>query len=151
MATITLTLSAAGHEQGASNRADIEKTIVANERAIITAITNNDTKTFHSHIVPDSYFMGDDGPTKQSGFDKVMAQMKSDCKISKSDISGSTFYWVNENVVIHMFKPVVDGKCQGQPLPQVWASTVWSKNGGKWLAAYHQETPVTPPAPATKR
>ena len=64
MATITLTLSAAGHEQGASNRADIEKTIVANERAIITAITNNDTKTFHSHIVPDSYFMGDDGPTK---------------------------------------------------------------------------------------
>jgi hypothetical protein len=146
-----LTVSAAVAEQGASNRAAAEKTIVANERTVITAITNNDPKTFHSHVVPDSYFIGDAGPTKVTAMDEQIAQMKKDCKIAKWDIANSSFYWVNETTVIHMFKIVLDGTCQGQSLPAMWSSTVWSKSGENWRGAFHQESPVAPPAPAPKK
>jgi hypothetical protein len=151
LAGSTLTMYVFGGGQSAANRSATEKTIVANERAVITAITNNDPKTFHTHVVPDSYFMGDGGPARVTTFDKQMAEMKTACKITKWDIADSTFYWVNETTVVHMFKVVVDGACQGQSLPAVWASTVWSNNGGKWLGAFHQETPVAPPQASPKK
>jgi hypothetical protein len=151
LAASALAMNAGGGEQGAPNRAAIEKTIVANERAVITAIMNNDPKTFHSHVVPESYLLGDDGPTKVTALDQQMVQMKTDCKIAKWDISDSAFYWVNESTVIHMFKTVLDGTCKGQSIPTVWASTVWSKSGGNWLGAFHQETPVATPAAAPKK
>jgi hypothetical protein len=137
-------------EQGVSKHAAIEKMIVANERAVITAITNADPKTFHSHVVPDGYLLGEGGPMKVEALDQEMVQMKADCKIAKWDMEESTFYWLNEGTVIHMFRTVVDGRCQRDPLPPVWASTVWSRSGRNWLAAFHQETPVAPPVAAPK-
>jgi hypothetical protein len=133
--------------QSTADRSTAQAEIDAGEKTIIGAILKNDPKTFHANVLPDSYAFGDAGPIKVGDFDKMMAQMATDCKIVKWSVSDSTYYWLNPTTVVHMFKTEVDGTCQGQRVPTVWASSVWSKKDGKWLGAFHQETVVAPAPP----
>jgi hypothetical protein len=136
--------------QGGTTAAAVQNQIVANEKVIIDAIVKNDPKTFHSHVVSDSLMLGGEGVMKVADFDKMMGQMKADCKIAKWGLTDSTFYWLNDSSVVHVYKTSIDGTCQGQRLPAVWSSTVWVNKGGKWLGGFHQESPVTPPPSAGK-
>jgi hypothetical protein len=54
---------------------------------------------------------------------------------------------LNQDVAILTFSATQDATCGGAAEPSpVWASTVFVKRGGKWLAAFHQETPAQRPA-----
>jgi len=35
----------------------------------------------------------------------------------------------------------------GQPMGDMYSSSVWVSRGGAWVAVFHTETPVPPPAP----
>jgi hypothetical protein len=39
----------------------------------------------------------------------------------------------------------------GMPAKPAWATTVWTKRDGKWLAQFHQETEEGPPPPPAKK
>lgn len=136
--------------QSATDRTAAQNQIVGNEKAIIDAILENDPQTFHSYVLPDSYALGGEGVIKAADFDKMMNEMKADCKLTKWGLGESMFYWVNDSTVVHIFRATTDGTCQGQPIPASWSSTVWTNKGGKWLAAFHQESVVTPPAAPKK-
>jgi hypothetical protein len=137
--------------QSATDRNAVQNRIVEGEKAIIDAILKNDPKTFHSHVVGDSLAAGGEGVMKVADFDKIMSQMKVDCKFTKWGLSDSTFYWLTDTSVVHIYKATIDGTCQGQPVPPTWASSVWVNKNGKWLGAFHHESPVTPPTPAAKK
>jgi hypothetical protein len=145
-ACLTLHASVVG-AQSATDRSAAQKQIAGSEKAIMDAILKNDAKTFHSSVLPDSVAVGGDGVMKASDFDKMMNQMKVDCKFTKWGLQESTFYWLTDTAVVHIYKATADGTCQGQPVPDTWASTVWTNKGGKWQAAFHHESPVTPTAP----
>ena len=136
--------------QSATDRPAVEKQIVENEKAIMDAILKNDSKTFHSHVLPDSYVMGGDGVITAADVDKLMEEMKADCRLAKWELAESGYYWVNDSTVVHLFRTTAEGTCQGQPIPANWESTVWTNKGGKWLAAFHHESPVTRPAAPKK-
>ena len=136
--------------QSATDRTAVQNRIVSSERAIIDAILKNDARAFHSYVVPDSYVVGGDGVMKVADFDKMMNEMKANCKITKWALGESTFYWFNDSTVVHTYKTTIDGRCQDQPLRPIWASSVWVNKSGKWLGAFHQETEVMPPAAAKK-
>jgi hypothetical protein len=131
---------------GTTDRTAVQNQVVENEKAIIDAILNNDPKTFHSYVLPDSYALGGDGAIKAADFDKIMNEMKADCRAAKWELAESTFYWVNDSTVVHIFRTTAEGTCQGQPIPANWSSTVWTNKDGKWLAAFHHESVVKPPA-----
>jgi hypothetical protein len=133
--------------QSGTDRPAVEKQIVANEKAIIDAILKNDPKTFHSYVLPDSYVMGGDGVIEATGLVKLMEEMTADCKLAKWTLADSMVYWVNDSTVVHLFKTTTEGTCQAQPIPAAWQSTVWTNKGGKWLAAFHHQSDVKPPAP----
>jgi hypothetical protein len=137
--------------QSATERTAVQKRIVADENAIIDAILKNDPKTFHSLVVADSLAASGDGVTKAADFDKMMGQMKADCTFKKWGLSDSTFYWLTDTSVVHVYKATVDGTCQGQPVPATWASSVWVNKNGKWLGAFHHESTLTPPPPPAKK
>jgi hypothetical protein len=143
----------AGHitAQTPTDRTAVQNRIVGNEKAVVDAITKNDPKTFHSYILPDSFAMGGEGVMKVADFDKIINQLNADCKVTKFDLAESMFYWVNDSTVVHMYKETVEGTCKGQPIPVTWSSTVWTNKGGKWMAAFHHEAEVTPPAAAPKK
>jgi hypothetical protein len=133
-------------QSGTTDRTAVQNQVVENEKAIIDAILKNDPKTFHGYVLPDSYAIGGDGVIKAADFDKMMNEMKPDCKAAKWDLAESMFYWVNDSTVVHIFKTTIEGTCQGQAIPANWSSTVWTIKGGKWLAAFHHESEVKAPA-----
>jgi hypothetical protein len=133
----------------AGNHAAIEQQIVANERAVNDAFAKNDTKTFHNYVAADSFGVDAMGVSKVADMDKMMPQMK----VTSWNIDGSQFYWVNDSTVVHTYRWTGKGSFQGQPLPSpVWASSVWTNRGGKWVGVFHQETAamLMPPAGAKK-
>jgi hypothetical protein len=71
-------------------------------------------------------------------------------KVKTWKISDEKVTWVDPNTAVVTYKWTGSGTFQGQPFPpNVFASTVWTKKGDKWLAAYHQESEAAkPPAPA---
>ena len=136
---MAMAVSMMAQTPSASNRAAIEKQIVANERAINEAIAKGDMKTFHANLAPDAVGVDSGGVTRVNApnFDEMMKASK----IQSWDIDGSQFYWVNDNAVVHMYRWTGKGTYQGQPIPSsVWASTLWTNNSGKWVAVFHQET-----------
>jgi hypothetical protein len=59
--------------------------------------------------------------------------------------------WVDDNTAVHYYRWTGKGTYMGQPVPSpVYASSVWTNRGGKWIAVYHQETAAMPPPPPPK-
>jgi hypothetical protein len=153
VATVAVSLLQAGviFGQGSPNKPDVEKQIVQNETAIMKGIVGNDPKAFHTYVLPDSYYVGADGIGKAADFDGMMKEMKEKCTFTKSDLGDSTFYWINDSTVVHIFKEMPRGTCEGRPLKDTWSSTVWTNKGGKWLAAFHHEAEAAEAAPPAKK
>jgi hypothetical protein len=131
-----------------SNHAAIEKQIVATERAINDAFAKGDVKAFHANIAPDAMSIDPTGVIKVNSpdFDKMMASVK----IQTWNLDSSQFYWVGDTTVVHMYRWTGKGTFAGQPVDSpTWASTVWTNKGGKWMAAFHQETTAMSPPPAS--
>ena len=138
--------------QRATDQTAVQNRIVANEKAIIEAILKNDPKTFHSLVVPDSLAVGGEGVVKVADLDTMMKNMQANCKTTKWDLTESSFYWLNDSTVVHIFKETTDRTCGGQPDDApLWSSTVWVNKGGKWLGGFHHESTVTPPPTALKK
>ena len=136
--------------QAPPNRAAIEKQLIANEKAVNDAFNRHDVKTFRSYLTTDAMSIdGDGGISKVNTpeFDKMMADVKS----ADYAIDRSQFQWLNDNAVIHMYHWTGHATYQGKPGPtDVWASTTWVNRAGKWLAAFHQESPAMAPPPAMR-
>jgi hypothetical protein len=70
-------------------------------------------------------------------------------KITFSHLMNPQVLWVNDKTAVVAYTWMGSGTFKGQPIPdQTFASTVWTDRNGKWVAVFHQETPVTPPPPA---
>jgi len=137
--------------QSGTDRTAVQKQIVASEKAVIDAVLKNDPKTFHSYLLPDGFAMASQGVLAVADFDPVMKQQAVDCKITKFELPESRFYWINDTTVVHMFKQTFEGTCKGEPATANWSSTVWTNKGGKWLAAFHQESEIVPPPAGAKK
>jgi hypothetical protein len=132
-----------------TDRAAVEKQIIAGERKINEAFAKGDVAGFQALVASDGYSVDAMGRMKASEFPKVIKDMK----IASWDIDQSQILWVNNDVAIHTYRWTGKGTFQGQPFPSpAWASTVWMKKDGKWIAFFHQESPAMemPKPPAKK-
>ena len=115
-----------------------EKTLIANERAVIDAFAKGNRATLEKLISRDGF-----------GVD----QMTKDMKITSWTMADEKVLWADANTAILNYTWTGNGSYQGQPIPSpTFASTVWTKRGGNWVAIFHQETNkvAAPPAPGKK-
>jgi uncharacterized protein (TIGR02246 family) len=131
-----------------ANRAADEKQIIANERRAHEAIAKGDAAAFLALLAPDAIAVDPMmGVAKAADF----AAMFKDMKIQNWNIDESRVHWLNADAAIHTFRWTGKGVAMGQTFSTPMRSTtVWVRQGGKWLAAFHQETEITPPPPAKK-
>ena len=74
---------------------------------------------------------------------KDFAGLTKELKITSWDITESKIVWVDATTAIHSYKWTAKGTDHGKPLVSpVWASTVWTKKSGKWMALFHHESPL---------
>ena len=153
LAAVVGTLAIVGTAAGAAGQdAATEKQLLANERAISEAVAKGNLAAFKEHVAPDGWYIDPmAGHASVAEFIKGFEQMTKDMKVSSWDLTEPRTHWVDANTAVLAYKWVGKGTYQGQPLPSpVWASTVWAKRGGKWMAVFHQETNPLPPPPPPK-
>jgi hypothetical protein len=129
----------------AQDKAAAEKALLANENAINTAVAKGDKAAFTALVTPDAWSADGTGIMKVSDFLTMFDQVK----VTSWKIIDPKVEWVDANNAIVIYTWTGAGTFQGQPFPtKTYVSTVWTKRGDKWLAAYHQESEaVKPPAP----
>ncbi len=126
--------------------AQLEKTLMANERAINESVLKGDTAGFKQHVDTTGWAIDSMmGRMPVAEFVKGLPAMSKDMKMASWDISDPKMLQVDANTVVLTYKWTGTGTYQGQPVPSpAWASTVWTKRSGKWTAVFHQESLASP-------
>ena len=122
----------------------LEKALIANENKVADALMKKDKAAFLALVSADGWSIDGNGFMKTSELTAALDQLViKNYKISEERVS-----WVDPNTAILGYKWTGSGTFGGQPFPSaVYASTIWTKKGDKWVAVFHQETEVAKPAP----
>ena len=125
----------------------LQADLVSKEKALWDAWGKKDGKTFEEWMSPDT--IGVDGFSGITmGRDEAVKQVNTNnCEVKSYNLSDEKVTPIDKDAVILTYKADQDITCGGQKAPAtVYATSIWKKQGGKWWAAFHQETAaVTPP------
>ena len=125
----------------------LEKALIANENKVADALMKKDKAAFTLLVAADGWSIDGNGFMKASELAAALDQLV----IKSYKISDEKVSWVDPNTAIVGYKWTGSGTFAGQPFPPVvYASTVWTKKGDKWVAVFHQESEAAKPAPAKK-
>ena len=120
--------------------AQLQKQLVEMETKLWNAWKNKDAKPFETHLSSNSVMVGEQGVGAKNDVVKMMASMPCDVKsFTLSDWKMTKF---DADAALLTYKGVAVGTCGGQPIPPTWASSIWVRRTGTWMAAFHQETPA---------
>ena len=86
--------------------------------------------------------IGDQGVGTKADVVKMMAT--DTCDVKSYTLSDWKVTLADPNTAVLTYKGSAEGTCGGQPIPPVWASSLWVNRKGRWLAFSHQETPIKP-------
>jgi hypothetical protein len=121
----------------APERSALDKALIANERKVGDALMKKDRAAFTALVAMDGWSIDGNGLMKNS----EMAASVDKLVINNFAISDEKVTWVDANTAIVAYKWTGSGTYNGQPFPSpVYASTVWTKKGDKWVAVFHQES-----------
>jgi hypothetical protein len=142
LATATL-----AHAQ--TDKAAIEKQLIANEHTIVNSFSKGDAKTFFTLVDKTGVGVDNTGVTKIADLEPVIPR----AKVTTTNMDPITVQWIDADTAVLYYKWTGSGTMDGQKVPSpVYSSTIWTKKGGKWMAVYHQESLLTPPlAPAAPK
>ncbi len=125
--------------QAQSNDA-VEKALQTKEQAGWQAWKDKDSKSF-GEILPDNS-VNIAGGMMDSGKSNIIKGMASaNCAVASFSLSDFAYMWLDKDTVLMTYKANQDGTCGGTKIPgKVIASSIWQKQGGKWVSPFHQET-----------
>jgi uncharacterized protein DUF4440 len=134
----------------ATDKAAIEKALIANEEKINNAVTKADAATFQSLVAADSTGIDPMGPQSMADFLKMLKPGVS--KMTDVKLDSFKVMWVDSNTAIVTYTWTGKGTFMDMPVQSPsFASTVYNKRGAKWVAVFHQETPKAAMPPAMKK
>ena len=137
---LTLAATAAGQTGPAKPNDVADKTLIANERALLEAVTKADNASFQSLVVADGVW------TTKTGFVpmNLLVDGLESFQVTRWDVVNPHVTWIDDNAAVVLYSRTGVATFGEQPLaPTTLASTVWIRRGGKWLALHHQETDLT--------
>lgn len=127
-----------------------ESAAIAQEKAIWDTIKNKNYDAFAAQLANDQIEVSPDGIFDRAG---TIASIK-DFEPSELTFSDWKFLPIDKDAIVLTYSVAVKGKYKGQELKpeSVRASSAWVNRDGKWMAIYHQTTPVStaspPPSPS---
>jgi hypothetical protein len=124
----------------AMTKAQILKKLSASETKLWEAWKNKDAKPFKASLSADSVMVGENGV--QGKNDAIKDLTSAPCEVKSFQLSDWKLTMVNSGTAVLTYKGTANGTCAGTAIPATWSTSVWVNRGGKWLAAFHQETPA---------
>lgn len=112
------------------------------------AFRNKDAKAFEGMLASPFGFVGPDGSYLGSKADAIKEWTgggKMKCEgITKTSFTSGFAQAISPTVEVLLGKGNADGKCDGQPIGDLWTAAVYLKEGDTWKLAYMMES--LPPA-----
>jgi hypothetical protein len=125
------------------DRSALNKALIANEHKLADAMMKKDKATVTALIAPDAWSADANGFMKAAELFAALDQLV----IERYQISDEKVMWIDATTALVAYKWTGSGTFSGQPFPSnVFASTVWTKKAGKWVAIFHQESEAAKPA-----
>lgn len=121
---------------------DAAKVLPGLEKALWEAWKSHDVKPFEQHLAENAVNVTGSGI--EIGKAKNVEMIKtSDCKVAGYTLGDITVTKVSDSTAVLTYSASQDATCGGNKLPaKVQVSTVWVKQGGKWLNALYHESPA---------
>jgi hypothetical protein len=118
---------------------------IANERMVWDAIKSKNYDAFGAFLAPDSVEVEADGVYDKAGSVKSVRTVD----LSKASLSDWKSVKLDDDASLVTYMV----KLPGMDPDQERHTTIWANRGGRWMALFHQGTPVAKPAakPATKK
>ena len=130
----------------AQGAGDVKQTLIDLEKGAWEAWKKKDGNYFETFLTDDTVQVNAAGVARKAQIVKGIGS--SDCEVRGYTTDGFDLVMLNPDTALLTFSATQDATCGGAAEPSpVWASTVFVRRGGKWLAAFHQETPAQRPAP----
>ena len=112
----------------------------AREKKLWEAWKNKQAAPFDAALATDTVMVSEMGSAGKAEMLKMIPS--SDCDVQSYELTDFKVTMYDSNTALLTYKATETGTCGGKPLPAtVMASSLWIKRGGKWWAAFHQETP----------
>lgn len=118
--------------------------LLAKEKEAWDAFKHKQPDAFKHLAAPEFVGVDPDGPVD------LAAEVKSidDVELKDYRLADVKVIMADKDTALLTYKAMQQGTYKGQPLPPaVFASSVWVRRGGKWLAVFHQETTARVPPP----
>ena len=142
VATAPLALAQTKSTERASADSSVREALIALEKQAWEAWKTRDGKFVEGFVLEEGINVGDSGVQRKAAVVKDISS--SNCEVRSYSLENFDVVMLDANTAILTFKANQDATCGGKAVPAaVWASTVFVKRGGKWLIAFHQETPAT--------
>jgi hypothetical protein len=114
----------------------------AMEKGAWDAFSKGDGKYFDNLLADDAVVFN--GSALSSKAQLVKEVSSKPCDVKSYSFSNFKVTMIDNDAALVTYSATQDGTCGGQPMPaKVMSSTVYVKRNAKWLAFYHQESPVT--------
>ena len=127
-----------------SKNSDVEQKLTSQEKQLWEAWKNKDMSPFKQNLTDDTVMVDPTGIVQ--GKDKAVDSLtKAPCDVKSYSLGDIKVDWIDRDAALLTYKADSDATCGGQKTPpSVYAASLWVKKNGKWLGAFHQETPVAP-------
>jgi uncharacterized protein DUF4440 len=115
----------------------LAQTLMAKEKAIISAVLAHDKAAFEKALSPDALMVDEAGYMSVGDSLKAFDGMKAESAVP----SDMKVIMLDANAALVTYKLEQKGTFDGHPWPPlVYATTTWVNHGGAWHAAFHQES-----------
>lgn len=126
-----------------------EAKIIAAEQQIMGAIKNRKPENFKALVDPNGSVMSPQGAVKV--LDIMNEIFNPATTITEYRMEDAKVMMVNNNAAMLTYKSISTATMNGKTESETsYDSTLWVKRNGKWMAMFHQSTPIKAPSMNTE-
>jgi hypothetical protein len=123
----------------AKGKSSIEDMLIAREKEVWELIKKKDVQGFSAYLADEQLYVSNDGVHSKAETGKGIAEGS----LSELTLDEWRVVMINKDTALVSYRAAAKGMVKGQESSGVSReSTVWARRGGKWLAVFHQTTPV---------
>ncbi|MCO6512321.1 MAG: nuclear transport factor 2 family protein [Aridibacter famidurans] len=117
------------------NDAELAKTLIEMEKPLWDAWAKHDTKPFEDKLASNFHAVSSAGIKDRAAEIKWVTDHK--CEQSSATLSGEKATKVNDDLVVLTYSAASKGTCEGQPMPNMYVTTIYQKDGDSWKPVLH--------------
>jgi len=92
-------------------------------------------------MTPENAVSISDGTVAKGKQQILKSMVDPGCVVNSFSLSDFSYLWLDKNTTVMTYTATQDASCSGKKQAgSVIATSVWQKQKGKWMSAFHQET-----------